>query len=50
MHLKVSLYFSDSINVSNVITVAIFELIMYVAFNLSWISNNYVDLGRMITT
>jgi hypothetical protein len=33
-----------SINVSNMITVVIFKLIIYIAFNFSWIKNTNADL------
>jgi hypothetical protein len=38
-----------SINMSNVITVNIFEFIIYAAFNLSWTKNKIADFGFMIT-
>jgi hypothetical protein len=37
------------INKSNMITVTIFQLIIYTAFNLSWINNTNADFAFMIT-
>lgn len=49
MHLKVSLYLFLSINMSSILTVAIFELLAYAAFNLSWVKGTNVGFGFVIT-
>jgi hypothetical protein len=38
-----------SINTTNVITIFIFELIIYAAFNLSWTKHKNAHFGFMIT-
>jgi hypothetical protein len=38
-----------SIHMSNVITVSILELIIYAAFDLSWIKHKNADFGFIIT-